>query len=60
MLPAASSCKERDTETAFSGIIRPQFTWRLWFALSVERCMPSEAGGTELGFFGLHYGNLET
>lgn len=60
MLPAALLCKKRDTETAFSGIIGPHFTWKLWFALSVERRMPSEAGGTELGFFGLRYGNLET
>lgn len=60
MLPAASSCKKQDTETAFSGIMEPYFTWKLWFALSLERYMPSEAGGTEQGFLGLHYWNLKT
>lgn len=60
MLPAASSCKKQDAETVFSGIMGPHFTWKLWFALSVERCMPSEAGGTEQGFLGSHYGNLGT
>lgn len=60
MLPAASSCKKQDTVTAFSGFMGPQFTWALWFTLSVDRCMPSEADGTEQGFLGLYYGNLET
>lgn len=60
MLPAASSCKKQDAEAVFPGIMQPHFTWELWFALSVERCMPSEAGGTEQGFLGSHYGNLET
>lgn len=61
MLPAASSCRKQDRETpAVSGVMGPHFTWKLWFTLSVERFMPSDADGTQQGFLGLHYGNLET